>query len=63
MGECYLTQVENAKDSDFVPQKLSKLTGVHYYRKSTTIFSIITSLTLPDASNSASLHYSPHSHS
>ncbi|WP_407066364.1 hypothetical protein [Fischerella thermalis] len=28
MGECYLTQVENAKDSDFVPQKLSKLTGV-----------------------------------
>jgi HEAT repeat protein len=26
--ECYLTQVENAKDSDFAPQKLSKLTGV-----------------------------------
>ncbi|WP_337886584.1 HEAT repeat domain-containing protein [Fischerella thermalis] len=28
VGECYLTQAENAKDSDFVPQKLSKLTGV-----------------------------------
>jgi len=26
--ECYLTQIENAKDSDFVPQRLSKLTGV-----------------------------------
>ncbi|MBW4632895.1 MAG: HEAT repeat domain-containing protein [Iphinoe sp. HA4291-MV1] len=26
--ECYLTQIENAKDSDFVPQRLGKLTGV-----------------------------------
>ncbi|WP_425475840.1 hypothetical protein [Fischerella sp. JS2] len=27
--ECYLTQIENAKNSDFVPQRLSKLTGVN----------------------------------
>jgi HEAT repeat protein len=26
--DCYLSQINNAKDSDFVPQKLSKLTGV-----------------------------------
>ncbi|MBW4634962.1 MAG: hypothetical protein KME30_24575 [Iphinoe sp. HA4291-MV1] len=26
--ECYLTQIESAKDSDFVPQRLDKLTGV-----------------------------------
>jgi HEAT repeat protein len=26
--DCYLSQINNAKDSDFVPQKLTKLTGV-----------------------------------
>ncbi|MEA5574347.1 PBS lyase, partial [Calothrix sp. UHCC 0171] len=28
VADCYLSQISNAKDADFVPQKLSKLTGV-----------------------------------
>ncbi|MDJ0618750.1 MAG: HEAT repeat domain-containing protein [Calothrix sp. MO_192.B10] len=28
VGDCYLSQVPNAKDTDFVPQKLSKLLGL-----------------------------------
>jgi hypothetical protein len=28
VGDCYLSQIANAKDLDFVPQKLNKLTGV-----------------------------------
>jgi HEAT repeat protein len=29
VGDCYLSQIPNAKDTDFVPQKLSKLLGLN----------------------------------